>query len=73
MSRTKEWLMDQVQADVDDLLSRVAELEIGIIRLLAALEAVASDIADDTSEAWISPPVRRQVLGAIESGKAVQS
>jgi hypothetical protein len=73
MSRTKEWLMDQVQADVDELLARVGHLEAGIAQLLAALEAVASDIADEHSEAWISPPVRRQVLGAIERGKAVRS
>jgi hypothetical protein len=73
MSRIKEWAMEQTEREIDELLARVDHLETGIAQLLAALEAVASDIADEHSEAWISPPVRRQVLGAIERGKAVKS
>lgn len=49
---------------------QVDKLKAQNARLLAALEAVAADIGDDQSEAWVTPPVKRLVLAAIAKGDA---
>lgn len=69
MSRTKEWLMDQVQADVDELLARVGHLEAGIAQLRAACEAVMDDLNDEQSDAWVRPDVRQTLRAAINQAK----
>lgn len=40
-------------------------------QLLAALEAVAEDIADPDSDSWINKPVKMQVLRALVHAKEV--
>jgi hypothetical protein len=66
MSRTKEWLMDQIQADVDVLGARITQLEAGIAELLAALEMVDEDF-------FLGGHAQEVVTAAIEHGKAVRS
>jgi hypothetical protein len=57
----------------DSLLDRVdllrcenAHLRSVNATLLAALEAVAADISDEHSEAWVTPRVKRRALAAIK-------
>lgn len=55
--------VDLLKCEIDHLRSVNADL-------LAALEAVAADIGDEHSEAWITPPVRRRAMAAIEGARA---
>lgn len=48
MSRTKEWLMDQHDSDLDLLAAEIARLEIENADLKAALAAVRARIAEVT-------------------------
>jgi hypothetical protein len=54
--------IDLLKCEIDHLRSLNAAM-------LAALEAVAADLADDTSEAWVTPPVKRRALAAIQEAR----
>jgi hypothetical protein len=51
--------VDLLKCEIDHLRSLNATL-------LAALEAVAADISDEHSEAWVTPLVKRRALAAIK-------
>lgn len=55
--------IDLLKCEIDHLRSLNADL-------LSALEAVAADIADEHSEAWVTPPVKRRTLAAIQGARA---
>jgi hypothetical protein len=55
--------VDLLKCEIDHLRSLNADL-------LAALEAVAADIADEHSEAWVTPPVKRRALAAIQGARS---
>jgi hypothetical protein len=71
MSRTKEWLMDQHDRDVDLLAAENANLRDLVRQMLAACEAVLADISDEHSEAWVVPEVRHQVLAAMNRARGL--
>jgi hypothetical protein len=51
--------VDLLRCEIDHLRSLNATM-------LAALEAVVEDIADEHSEAWVTPQVKRRALAAIK-------
>jgi hypothetical protein len=61
---------DAVLDRIDLLKCEIDHLRNLNAAMLAALEAVAADLADDTSEAWVTPPVKRRTLAAIQGARS---
>lgn len=55
--------IDLLKCEIDHLRNLNATM-------LAALEAVAADLADEHSEAWVTPPVKRRTLAAIHGARS---
>lgn len=61
---------DAVLGRVDLLRCEIDHLRTLNATLLAALDAVAADIADIDSDSWIDKPVKLQVLRAIQGARS---
>lgn len=61
---------DAVLDRVDILKCEIDHLRNLNAALLAALEAVAADLADEDSPAWVTPPVKRRALAAIQGARS---